>query len=347
VAPLHARRQPVRAAPSPEFKSAWQDVDQASPADYAGYVTTTAWVSHLGQDPTTHGIVEDRNNPRLIKVALIALHAVYTLPGHPELIWATFQHVDAAGKPDTAPSLAVNPSPADPNNANDANAVSPDSFLLYHGGTPARTANTAYTEPQLQLDEVTQTFTGQQTSIYRMFPGSKSNATSTDDDVASLNSNVAAAFAQSAAALSPADRRMHYALVGATWMDKPALFAQGSSFQNDQTNPLLQGDLRTDVSQADERAAVLAQGTTPAQDLLTNGSDSPFSILAGEDRMSSTAMESFTQNSFFNCFSCHNTQAVTARGVPFDRDPGDRVLLGPKLINVSHVFSEFVLEETQ
>ena len=63
--------------------------------------------------------------------------------------------------------------------------------------------------------------------------------------------------------------------------------------------------------------------------------------------MSSTAMESFTQDSFFDCFACHNTQAVTVRGVPSGRDGSDRVLLAPKLINVSHVFSEFVLEETQ
>src|SRR5205814_1466382 len=102
-------------------------------------------------------------------------------------------------------------------------------------------------------------------------------------------------------------------------------------------------------SQDDERTPLLMQGVTPLDDLLKNGSDSPFSISAGEDRMSSTAMESFTQSasSFRNCFSCHNTQAINARGVPVL--PGDNVpkLLDPKLLNVSHLFSQFVLEETQ
>jgi hypothetical protein len=60
-------------------------------------------------------------------------------------------------------------------------------------------------------------------------------------------------------------------------------------------------------------------------------------------------MESFTQSpaSFFNCFACHNTQAITARGVSLDKDGSGKKLLDPKLINVSHVFSQFVLEETQ
>jgi hypothetical protein len=65
--------------------------------------------------------------------------------------------------------------------------------------------------------------------------------------------------------------------------------------------------------------------------------------------MSSTAMESFTQSpaAFPNCFSCHNTQAITARGVPVEKDSSGRKLLDAKLLNVSHVFTQFVLEETQ
>jgi hypothetical protein len=100
------------------------------------------------------------------------------------------------------------------------------------------------------------------------------------------------------------------------------------------------------------RADVLAQGPTAQQaiahDLLTSGTDSPFSILGGEDRLSSTAMESFTQApiAFPNCFSCHNTQPITTNGVPVSRDTqGQVVIAKPALINVSHLFSEFVLRE--
>jgi hypothetical protein len=92
----------------------------------------------------------------------------------------------------------------------------------------------------------------------------------------------------------------------------------------------------------------MANSDAVLADLREHGSDSAFSILAGEDRMSSTAMESFTQrpDSFFNCFSCHNTQAVTAKGVPLSKgDIAQVQLLKPKLLNVSHVFSQLVLEE--
>lgn len=48
---------------------------------------------------------------------------------------------------------------------------------------------------------------------------------------------------------------------------------------------------------------------------------------------------------FPNCFSCHNTQAVPEKGIPIDRDRQDTLLIEPKQINVSHVFSQFVLDE--
>jgi hypothetical protein len=106
------------------------------------------------------------------------------------------------------------------------------------------------------------------------------------------------------------------------------------------------------VNQADERDPVLAAGgDTPSNlakaDIAANGSDSGFSLTAGEDRMSSTAMESFTQapGAFNNCFTCHNTQAITANGVPLVKDTGGIKLLDPGLLNVSHILSQFLLEE--
>ncbi len=79
-------------------------------------------------------------------------------------------------------------------------------------------------------------------------------------------------------------------------------------------------------------------------DIKINGSDSLHAILAGEDRLSSVAMESFTQpsDSFPNCFMCHDTRSTTARGVPSARDQAAPVLLQPKLMNVSHIFNEVV-----
>jgi hypothetical protein len=410
-----------------EFKTAWKDIDPADfpggvvpppggypgdPGDYSNYITTKAWVPTLAQDPATGQITEDSDHPRLIKVALIALHSVYTLPGHPEFVWGSVQHVnlnatDATassvqgaamiGAPDDQPDTPTLPvitepdgAPGDPNNLAVTTVLSPTSFLLYSGGTPVNAANHAYANQELRFDAASQSFPGQQTSIYRMFPGSKSQQLGPDTAIISLNQNLAAIAAQSRAT-GPVDVRLNYHLVAAVWLDKPSLFGlgpdgKGMSLQNDDgTNPLLldavaDGGVHPELNEGTfcgtplgpngasgnspagatgntvpgcvTRADVLAAGPAPRQaaeaDILANGTNSPFSILGGEDRLSSTAMESFTQspNSFPNCFSCHNTQPITTNGTPSYRDPTTQVLIPkPALINVSHLFSEFILRE--
>ena len=59
-----------------------------------------------------------------------------------------------------------------------------------------------------------------------MFPASKSNTTDPDDAITSLNHNVEAVFieATTQVALPSYDKRGHYRLVGAQWMDKPGFF---------------------------------------------------------------------------------------------------------------------------
>ncbi len=363
-----------------EFKTAWMDIDpnDGVTGDFSSYITTMAWVATLHQDAA--GLIsEDRDHPRQIKVALVAAHSVYTLPGHPEFIWASIQHVSPGGSDhlqgvelgvhaNLAPTTDFNPSTGDPNNLYVKSVVSTQAdYLLYRAGTRASNANQFVPETQLTLDETTQSFpTSQASNIYRQFPGSKSNKIEPDDDITSLNSNWAALVAQRAATLDPNDKRGNYRLVGGQWLDKPAIFTLGSTFQNDGMSPLLQagvempGGAALSLSQDDERQTIMQSAmrmgsTDPvkvaADDLMKKGSDSPFSISAGEDRMSSTAMESFTQApvSFRNCFSCHNTQAINSNGVPVTADnmTMSRQLLAPKLLNVSHLFSEFVLEETE
>jgi hypothetical protein len=327
-----------------ELKSAWTDITGAPAGDYQNYITATVRVPTLSQS-ADGSITEDKDNPREIKAALLALHVVYTYPGHPEFVWGSFEHsidspdISAAdGKRDVAPTFFDrNPSDADPDNLMVSEAVARVNSKLYKAGTPANRANQAFTEADLRLDEATQSFPGQQTSIYRMFPASKSHSIDPDAALSSLNFNVGVLFDTKSTTLSRVDKRRFYRQIGSIWMDKPQFFALNSPIANDVTNPL--------VARGGDRAL---QQEAQA-DLAVNGADSEFSILAGEDRLSSTAMESYTQSptSFPNCFTCHNTQAVTTRGIPTNRDTASPVLLQPKRINVSHVFSQFVLEETQ
>jgi hypothetical protein len=259
-----------------------------------------------------HLVVVDTNpnRDRDVTVALLALHVVFVLDGHPEFIWSTFEHIGSNGAPDLAPSATANPtagnqtiSPADSSRTD---------YVLYRAHTPTSlgAANTALVtdqslNPALTFDEATQTFKTAdgvgQTSIFRVFPGSKSgNDSSVDDEVQALNDSMSAIFG-----VNSTDRRSNYRLIGGVWLKHPK-------------DPILGFKLKD----------------TPS-DLSCQSTDDPISRLQGEDRLSGMAMESFTQTQFVNCFQCHNTQNVT------DDDSGDQIL-PPKKLNVSHVLSKFL-----
>ena len=141
-----------------EFKSAWQLVegDAASiAAQTADFVWMKTTVPTLVQDPTTLQIKEDRSRPISATVRLLALHVVFTLPGHPEFIWASMEHSTGGpdskpgdGKRDVAPTFGdANPSPTDPLNLMNATVVSAKDHILYRAGTAANMANQAMARP--------------------------------------------------------------------------------------------------------------------------------------------------------------------------------------------------------
>ena len=349
-----------------EFKSAWQVVEGTPDevaAQMANYITMTTTVPTLSQDgPPSFTIHEDRNTPRMVTVRLLAIHVVSTLVGHPEFIWASFEHSTgmANNEPDSkatdnqrdvAPILDGDKQPDADNNITVTKPASMDPHVLYAAGTPANQANHAFVDTEMRL--VGQKFMlasdmtkPAQTSIYRLFPASKSNTTDPDAAITSLNHNVEVLFTS-----HPDDKRGNYRLVGAQWMDKPGYYGLNLPLQNDATSPMANPSQRLDGKHIAQDGSLADPISKQAliSNIQADGSDSEFSILAGEDRMSSTSMESFTQTSdaFPNCFNCHNTQAITAKGISSDRDsPTSQIkLLAPGLLNVSHILSQFLLEE--
>src|SRR5262249_2144797 len=149
----------------------------------SNYITTQAWVSHISQ--ANGQIIEDRNVAREVTVRLLALHVVFTMVGHPEFVWATFEHT--SGPPDlTTADGRRDVAPIDPRDRNPTDApsgpvedpiVSPYDYALYRGGTPLSETNRMHPETELLLDEASQSFPSQQSSIVRLYPASKSNTT--------------------------------------------------------------------------------------------------------------------------------------------------------------------------
>jgi hypothetical protein len=302
-----------------ELKSAWMIVDSKSAAP--SYIVVPAVVPRYVISPD--GLVVAEINPttklpvtRNVYVALIALHVVFTLPGHPEMIWSTFEHVhfDAKGNSvrDNAPAAPANPS----NTPSNAVISRETSFPLYQAGTVAGNANRPI-DPKIlaaHFDVDSQTFTKGgllQTSVYRPYPASKTTETDEDDEVTLINDNIGKMFSD---ATTPAsDLRQNYRLVGAVWINDPSKdFKVNSSFI----------------------------------DPINLSTDDPSSVLAGEGRLGSTSMESFTEfedsmpGGSPNCFSCHDTNKVV------DDQPPHKKLLPAGLLNVSHVISRYIDQST-
>ncbi len=295
-----------------EYKSAWMVIDSETAAP--GYFTAKA-------DIPQYTVSNGKFIPKLDQlghpitkenwVAMLALHVVFTLPNHPELIWSTFEHVsfDGNGKAirDNAPAAHANPS---------ATPVMIDekmsSYPLFKKGTDAEHGNkiAAQDEMLTDFDEALQSFTKNgvlQTSVYRPYPGSKSdghsaNDSSEDQDVITINEKMLGLFAKN----SSQDLRRNYQLVGAVWINDP-----GNKFVIDSpfTNPP------------------------------TESTDDKDAVLAGEGRLGSTAMESFTESEKEspNCFSCHDTQNV--------KSSSDQKLLKFSLLNVSHLMSHYIEQQ--
>jgi hypothetical protein len=419
-----------------EFKTAWKDIDPrdfpdanghlgtpqgivsrptdfaSDPGDYSNYITTMAWLPWLTQDPATGAISEDPEHPILRRVALVAMHCVYTLPGHPEFVWGSIQHVNikesdpaplayagisVLGMPDTAPNStgpdggAVLPDPNDPATNPTTVTQSPDpthNYLLFTKGTAEKDCNNPIADQSLMFDEASQKFSNPPPSIFRVFPGSKPNFLSPDTAVFSLNDNINVLFAHAiaAGAIDPnVDKRQHYRLVAAVWMDKPDLFGlgiqqangsySGLTLQNDDgTNPLAiagQGSPRDPVARisqgvtcgtplgphplsGDDPNATGYNNTVPGcytrYDMLNlpdaafpqfeadggsinagydfsnpipndlnSGTDSPFSLLGGEDRLSSTAWRRTRKTTHFTTVSPAITPNRSTRVVSISR----------------------------
>jgi hypothetical protein len=274
-------------------------------------------------------VTEDYTTLRTVTAQMLAIHVVFTIPGHPEFIWSTFEATDLQGNSLVAPS--ANDLPARLSKTPLVQTLDQRGFGGFqlcpvpekqpdHGHRCPIGQNANGVTP-MSFNEATQKFV-RPTPVHRVYRGSVSHVTDLDDAVVQLNEAVHARFNNR---MLPAmqqpnrniDRRGSYTLIGAVWQDIPKKsFAAGKVLVNDPNNP----------------------------DVIANGPESPASITGGEDRLSSTAMESFTQpdTAFPNCFSCHDTRGATAKGVPFDRDQGAPILVEAKQINVSHVFNEFV-----
>jgi hypothetical protein len=182
------------------LKAAWKVV--APGEDVSTYYTRKAEVALL---TTRNGKItlatkqvdgKDVVQTREVDVALVGFHVAGTVNGHPEMIWATFEHND------NAPDL---PKPMD--QMAPSEVVSDRDWTFYKKGTPFKDCNVnAAGAGALTLDEKAQTL-APVTEVCRMVPyggGDPSNVA----NIKSLNDSVHAQLA---------DVWKNYFEVGAIW----------------------------------------------------------------------------------------------------------------------------------
>src|SRR6266481_6850876 len=217
---------------SVEFKSALQIVDGDSP----DYITTDAVVPVFKKDPNSGAISRDGDKTKSVKVALVALHVVGVIDGHPEFIWATFEHTSQKKNSDNfrirdlAPSASSEPKAGIP----DQKVVDLGiTYRLFKGPNTTLPPPSGARLSELKLDN-NQRFSPI-SNVFRVFPASKfqpdpSDLGKEDGSVLNLNKHVQVAF-ESRAKQGYKDARSNYSLVGAVRLNDPvADFKPGQSF---------------------------------------------------------------------------------------------------------------------
>jgi hypothetical protein len=155
------------------LKAAWKVV--APGEDVSTFYTRTAEIALL---TTKSGRIVVSGETKSVRVALVGFHIAGTVANHPEMIWATFEHLQ------NAPDL---PKPMDQMGPNDV--VSGKGWTFYEAGTPFKTCNVnSAGSGALKLDVAAQTLSPV-TEVCRMIPfggGEASNIA----NIQALNSSV-------------------------------------------------------------------------------------------------------------------------------------------------------------
>lgn len=197
-----------------ELKTAWKIVEDGE--DTSGFIVRDALVGKL---INVHGTIQiDSKNPIPARVALVGMHVVFVVQGHPEFIWATFEHNN------NAPDFTAGRTPTQP--------VSNEDWTFYKAGTPAIECN-QINASTLTLDEETQRL-HPKTQVCRQYPyGMPAGAAN------QLNLITITTLNESVWSQLPEDSVIrHYFEVGAVWQAFNSLQVN-SDLQDDMTGSVL------------------------------------------------------------------------------------------------------------
>ncbi|HKJ02893.1 MAG TPA: hypothetical protein VJ997_10575 [Longimicrobiales bacterium] len=288
------------------LKASWRVVDEGE--DVSGYFTMETDVYALAN--RRGAIVIDTTRTASVTLALVGFHIAGRVKDHPEMIWATFEHVDNAPSVFTHENIGDAPGLTDP--------VSDRDWTFYAAGTPRSQCNVNMaSSPARHLDEASQTISPitQVCREYRYGNLPTGDTTSAIERLAAANdANVASLNGHVLDSLATDDVWRNYPEVGAIWFTGNDALVPGVSLDGLCVTGTLQGDECVDAS-----------GQQTAR-------------LIGSLRLSNSTIETFTQSqsTMYNCFRCHNTQQrFHTAAAPRPGQPP--TALPAKNVNISHI----------
>lgn len=183
-----------------EVKASW--VEASTLPSTSNYVTMTATVPAYDQTDPTHK-KWTRAGEKTVKLALVGMHVVGSTTSHPEMIWATFEHVNNTPDPDYTYTNSI------------GNAVTAKqgtagtwSFCADGAGEPLNVERMHLQDPDIVAD-AGQTI-GPSNTIRRQPWGKPPGDSASNTEIISINNNVRGL-------MTAGDVRSNYVMTGATW----------------------------------------------------------------------------------------------------------------------------------
>ena len=301
---------------SMEMKTSWVDASTLVEGTEADYVIIDAVVPNYIANGNNTVMSLDKTNPTAQKkLALVGIHVVGTVKGHPEFVWATFEHINNAPNNDyyylqkatsgTAGTLTKQPfsaagtylfanGAAQPATANVACAVQVSGsqagkspYTGLNAGdlvaiSPMSAANPFSADPVTAGGPLACPEGIAPSNTVRMHPWGGLPNTATAEN----NSMLISLYTSVAKYLKTSDVRNNYVQIGGIWTNRPT-------------------------------------GATAAP--IPNQADFTMADLRGSLNLYNSTMETYTWEASPNCFSCHSLS------------PGDNSFVA---FGLSHIFSE-------
>lgn len=283
-ASAHGKTFPDPNALAIEVKSSW--IETTGLANPDQYITTEAVIPTFDKTNPNKWVP---NGQKTTTLALIGMHVVGSAKGHPEMIWATFEHF---GNSPNATFKYNSTGAGNPQSVNQPNAITGSWLFCATGSTgPFNVMRAKFVAPNIEGWDPVNFVAGntpvQSSDIIRFKPfgaalGTQPNPLIADDPAS--NTQIIAidnSIQQDFAALpnpNPPDIRTNYYMTGATWTEN---------------------------------------GNPPS-------SSFPTGINVGTSQLANSTMETFQQtstsfNAFANnCFSCHATNKINVSHVACD-----------------------------